>query len=317
MRAEPALVLALAALLDATLGEPPNALHPVVWMGHAIAPLKRLSPRGAARELAIGALYVALISGGFAAAAWVVLQLANGSTWMAFAIQVYLLWSCFALKGLLAAGGRMLGALQAGELGAAREALASLCSRDPAELSSEELAGATIESLSENLSDSVVAPLFYYVLFGVPGAVFYRAANTLDAMVGYRGRYEYLGKVAARLDDALNFVPARLSALCLLATGSLLGMPARRALGIYTRDAALTESPNAGRPMAMAAGLLGVRLDKRCAYTLGAELAAPDGTSLARSLTLVRWAGWLALALLGLALAGWPARALTIELGDG
>jgi adenosylcobinamide-phosphate synthase len=291
--ADAALVLGIAYVLDDQLREPPNALHPVVWMGNAIAPLKRMRPRPPTVELVLGGLYVLAITGGSAALGWALLRLAQHNHWVAIATQVFLLWSCFALKGLWAAGNEMAHALTAADMPRARRALMSLCSRDPSELSPSELMGASIESLSENLSDSVVAPLFYFALLGVPGALFYRAANTLDAMVGYRGRYEYLGKVAARLDDVLNFVPARLTALALAAAGLLLRMPVARGVHVYLRDARNTESPNAGRPMAMAAGLLGVRLDKRDAYVLGAELAAPDGKALAYAMTLISWAGAL------------------------
>ena len=295
--ADPALVLLGACILDATLGEPPNVLHPVVWMGNAIAPLKRLSPASPARALALGTLYVTAVTLGFSFAAWSLIRLAAVHAQMAALLQVFLLWSCFALRGLWRAGAEMADALAAGDLPRARYALGSLCSRDPAALDPRELAGASIESLAENASDSVVAPLFYFALLGVPGAVFYRAANTLDAMVGYRGRFEYLGKTAARLDDLLNVVPARLTALLLLAAGALGRLPLARGLRVCMRDARRTESPNAGWPMAMAAGLLGVRLDKRDAYVLGAELAAPDEPSLRRAIALVRTAGWLAIGL--------------------
>ena len=143
------------------------------------------------------------------------------------------------------------------------------CSRDASALGPAELAGASIESVAENASDSVVAPLFYYAVFGLPGAVVYRAVNTLDAMVGYRGRYEYLGKASARFDDVLNFIPARLTALLLLGAGGVLGGSVARGMAIWRRDGASTESPNAGRPMAVMAGLLGVRLEKAGHYDLG------------------------------------------------
>jgi adenosylcobinamide-phosphate synthase len=148
---------------------------------------------------------------------------------------------------------------------------------------------AAIESLAENLSDSFVAPLFYFVILGVPGALAYRAINTLDAMIGYHGRFEYLGKVAARLDDLVNWLPARLTAYLLALGGALFipeGGPARstggrlsvvfpqegagmRAWQIARRDHAQTESPNAGWPMAAMAGALGVRLEKVGHYVLG------------------------------------------------
>jgi adenosylcobinamide-phosphate synthase len=128
---------------------------------------------------------------------------------------------------------------------------------------------ATIESVAENASDSFVAPLFYYALFGVPGAIAYRAVNTLDAMIGYHGRYEYLGKASARLDDVLNWIPARITALLLVAAGWLTGEAASRGWFIWQRDGSATESPNAGRPMAVMAGLLGVELQKAEHYRLG------------------------------------------------
>jgi adenosylcobinamide-phosphate synthase len=302
--AEAALVLGAAFVLDSTLREPPNTLHPVVWMGHAIAPLKRFRAPPMA-ELAVGALYASLVAGGFAFATWILLQLTSGSPLIAGAIQVYLLWSCFALSSLCAAGEEMARALERDDLARARRALTSLCSRDPGVLSPSELAGATIESLSENASDSVVAPLLYFALLGVPGALFYRVANTLDAMVGYRGRFEYLGKFAARLDDLLNLVPARLTALLLYVVGWPLRLSLRQGLAVCWRDRGRTESPNAGWPMAMAAGLLRVRLDKRDVYTLGAELRAPDVEAVRAAIQLVRAAGVLmvALTLLTLALA--------------
>src|SRR5262249_42349128 len=141
-------------------------------------------------------------------------------------------------------------ALDAGDLRGARAGLPSLCSRDPSALSVAAVTAATIESVAENASDSVVAPLLFFGFFGLPGAAFYRAANTLDAMIGYRGPLERVGKVAARLDDCLNFVPARLTAFLLLAAGAGTGADVARGFATLRRDAARTESPNAGRPMA-------------------------------------------------------------------
>jgi adenosylcobinamide-phosphate synthase len=291
------MVLAVAWCLDATLGEPPARIHPVVWMGWLIAPLKRMRPRGPVREFSLGAMYALGLTCGLAAlthaaqvqlAPWPLVQTA---------FEVYVLFGCFALRGLIAAGADVKGALARHDLGAARRGLASLCSRDASELEAHELAGAAIESLTENLSDSVVAPLFYYACLGLPGVVFYRAANTLDAMVGYHGRFEYLGKVAARLDDLLNLVPARLTALVLAMAGALLRLPLSRGASVWRADRARTESPNAGHPMAMAAGLLGVTLDKRGAYKLGQGLALPGASEIAAAERLTRVGGWLTAAI--------------------
>ncbi len=287
-------VLVLAWLLDARFGEPPAKIHPVVWMGRAIAPLKRVVLQSHAAELAVGGLYAALVIVGFTGIAFATLYLSRALPLLQLAIATYWLWCSFALRGLVRAGSVLREGLERNDLAAARRALGSLCSRDARELSPVELAGAGIESLTENTSDSVIAPLCFFVLFGVPGAVFYRVANTLDAMVGYRGRYEWVGKVAARLDDLLNLVPARLTALLLALAGWVLSKNLINGLRVWWRDAGCTQSPNAGQPMAMAAGLLGVRLDKRDAYVLGADLKAPDVLALHGAEQLVRVTGFLA-----------------------
>src|SRR6267142_1113941 len=166
--------------------------------------------------------------------------------------------------------------LAAGDLDAARAAVGlHLVSRPTATLGPDEVASATIESLAENLTDAVIAPVCFYLLFGLAGAAAYRAVNTADAMLGYRdGALEWFGKLAARLDDVLNFVPARLAALGLLAGAAAAGEDARGALRMLGRDGALTASPNAGRTMAAMAGALGLTLAKRGAYRLGEGRAA-------------------------------------------
>jgi adenosylcobinamide-phosphate synthase len=129
-----------------------------------------------------------------------------------------------------------------------------------------------VQSLAENISDSFVAPLFYFALLGVPGAIAYRAINTLDSMVGYRGQYEALGKASARLDDVANLIPARLTAALLLLAGLLTRCNVAEGWRVFWRDRRKTPSPNGGRPMAMMAGLLGVRLEKKGVYVLGDEI---------------------------------------------
>ncbi len=175
----------------------------------------------------------------------------------------------FALRMLAEAGRSVRLSLEQGDLPAARHALQSLVSRERSELTAEQAGAAAIESLAENLSDSIVAPLLYYTLFGLPGAATYRLFNTFDAMVGYHGQYEYLGKAAARLDDVLNAVPSRLTALLIIALAPLFGGNRLKAWQIWRRDARRTASPNAGHPMAAAAGALGLQLEKVGHYRLG------------------------------------------------
>jgi adenosylcobinamide-phosphate synthase len=262
--------LAVALALDLALGEPPNAVHPVAWLGSAASLILRRAPRtGAVRQLVFGGLVALALPVGCAAlAAWLVAVTAPRPV-VQLAVAVALLKPSFALRGLGEAGERVRRALAAGDLPCARRQLTALCSRDPAALDGPQLAAAAVESLAENTSDSFVAPLFYYAVLGVPGAVCYRAINTLDAMIGYRGHYEYLGKAAARLDDAVNLVPARITAALCVVAAALTGRDAAGARRILARDGGQTESPNAGRPMAAMAGVLGVTLDKPGHYRLG------------------------------------------------
>jgi adenosylcobinamide-phosphate synthase len=270
-----ALVLAYA--VDMAFGEPPNRFHPVAWMGTLVArgrdwalgvrsPLAAGLPLGELGRGAVVALGVPMISAALALGA---LRAAANSPVLLLVVSAVLLKPMFAVRGLRDAAFAVRDALERGALDEARVALGSLCSRPAARLDRAAVVAATIESVAENTSDSVVAPLFFFACFGVPGAVFYRAVNTLDAMIGYHGRFEYVGKTAARLDDVLNFVPARLTALLLLAAGVVAQADVAGGIAILRRDGRRTESPNAGRPMATMAGLLGVKLEKEGAYSLG------------------------------------------------
>jgi adenosylcobinamide-phosphate synthase len=292
-----ALVLALAAILDATLGEPPNALHPVVWIGTAIGWATRVSPmRGRAAPFLAGLTIAVVLPAGAAALTWALLRALEPLPVIRALVSVLLLKSTFSLRALGEAARVVRDALVRGDLLGARRELRSLCSRDASELDPPLISAAVIESIAENASDSLVAPVLYYALFGLPGAVFYRAVNTLDAMIGYRGRYEWIGKASARLDDALNFLPARLTAALLLLAGALYRLDVRGALRILVRDGRRTESPNAGRPMAAMAGLLRVQLEKRGAYALGDPTDAVHPTKIDDAWRVTRAGGWLALA---------------------
>ncbi len=263
-------VLVAAVLVDVLAGELPARVHPVVWIGRVIALGERAGhDRPPPAQLAIGAVLALAIPLFFAVAAWALLAWLAPLPWLQFAAATVLLTSTFAIRELGRAAGAVRTALARGSLADARSGLRSLCSRDASALDEPALVAATVESVAENASDSVIGPLCYYALFGVPGAVFYRAVNTLDSMLGYRGRYEYLGKVSARLDDVVSFVPARLTAAFLLLAGWLVGLDPRRGWRVLARDGRRTASPNAGRPMAAMAGLLGVVLEKPGHYRLG------------------------------------------------
>jgi adenosylcobinamide-phosphate synthase len=263
-------ILSLALLLDLLIGEYPAPLHPVVWMGTLISGLLRLAPAaGWWRQFLFGALLTVGTVSLWTTAAVLIMRYALGPLFLGPLLGALVLKASLALRELGTAAERVRRLIEVDDLPAAREALRALCSRDPSHLDAEALLAAAIQSLAENASDSFVAPLCYYVVLGVPGAIAYRAVNTLDAMIGYRCKFEALGKAAARLDDLANLVPARLTAALLLVAGLLTGSNVRGGWRILRRDGANTPSPNGGRPMAAMAGLLGVRLEKKGAYVLG------------------------------------------------
>ncbi len=300
---ESLLVLGGALLWDRLFGEPPAGIHPVVWMGRVISLCeKRMQRRSPLSQLAQGAAVALGVPALFSLASVVVLTGLADTLWLRVLVSIWLLKSTFAVSALGAAAADVRRALALGDLGAARTALASLCSRDASELDEAAIAGGAVESVAENTADSVVAPLLFYVLFGLPGAIFYRAVNTLDARIGYHGRYEFLGKAAARLDDLLNWVPARLAAGLLLIAGAWQKLDARTGWHILWRDGGRTESPNAGRPMAAMAGLLGVRLEKPGHYALGDATAPVTPETVDLAWRVARSACLLAFAAAALAL---------------
>ena len=299
-----AAALALAWAWDACFGEPRNALHPVAWLGRVLGPVGRIllrlqSPSATSSATSASALSppsppsppsphlphlphslrsnaVAFIAG---AAAWCVLgalcvlgawawqrAALAAPAWLAVPLLALALKPMFAWRMLRDDVAAVGVALQQG-VAPARVRLARLVSRDVSAMPPDELRETALETLSENLSDSVIAPLFWFVLAGLPGAVLYRFANTADAMWGYRGRWEWAGKWAARADDVLSYVPARLTGLALATPRHWRALPAQ---------AAKTPSPNGGWPMGALALRLGVRLRKPDAYALNADAPSPD-----------------------------------------
>lgn len=268
---ESIIILLLALAIDLTVGEYPRLLHPVVGMGKVISLGLRIAPRrGRWAQFIYGAVVVILTIALFALPAYFLLSYLRGLNTVAYiVVAALLLKSTFSLKELRRAALRVKHLLDRGNLNRARVEMKALVSRDTSQLDEPHLVSATVESVAENSSDSFIAPLFYFLLFGLPGAIGYRVVNTLDSMIGYHGEYEYLGKFAARLDDGLNFIPARLSGLLIVAAAYLCRKDGRNAWQVMLRDHGNTESPNAGWPMSAAAGALRTRLEKVGHYRLG------------------------------------------------
>ncbi len=261
-----------ALIIDRVVGEPPARLHPVVWMGRYLGVLgPRMTRWRPAAAFAGGALAWcagALVVAGLAVAG--VDLLVRLPSWLSMPILALLLKPLLAWRMLHDEVAAVESALQR-SLVEGRARLQRLVSRDVSALDATQVRESAIESMAENLNDSVVAPLFWFVLAGLPGAAVYRFANTADAMWGYRGRYEWAGKWAARADDVLSWVPARLTAL-LLCLGTARVPP----FASLRRQARATPSPNGGWPMGAIALLLGVRLGKPGVYVLNADGADCD-----------------------------------------
>jgi adenosylcobinamide-phosphate synthase len=293
-----AFALLIAVALDRAFGEPPNAVHPVAWMGSAIAWGRDWALRPSrVGQFVRGAVVALTLPVVCAALAFVASRVVGRWALLSVVATALLLKPLFAIRALRDAAFLVRDALEVGDVELARARLASLCSRNPSELEPAALIAATVESIAENASDSIVAPFFYFALAGLPGAAFYRASNTLDAMIGYRGRYEWVGKTAARLDDLLNLLPARLTSLLFLLVAPLSGGNVRRGAATLWRDGGHTESPNAGRPMAAMAGLLGIRLEKTGHYALGDATRPIEGGDITRAWRIVSGAAHASAAL--------------------
>lgn len=249
--------------VDALVGDP-RRFHPVAGFGRAATALERRLYRP---DRAAGAVFTA-VAVGVPVAAAVAASVATRRRPLARAALVAAgTWAVLGARTLRREAGHMAGALERADLPAARDRLSHLCGRDPAALDEPELARATVESVAENTSDAVVAPLFWGAVAGLPGLVGYRAVNTLDAMVGHRSaRYARFGMAAARLDDVLNLLPSRLTAALTVAAAPVVHGERAETLRVWRRDGADHPSPNAGHCESAMAGALGVRLGGRNVY---------------------------------------------------
>jgi adenosylcobinamide-phosphate synthase len=255
--------ISAALALDALVGELPEPVHPTVWMGRAISAFER-------RAVGLKSSHARRLAGIVLAAAFPALVYLSARTFLGLtprplrpALGAALISTTLSMRGLAEAAVAVEHELRAGDLERARVEVGEMVGRDTERLSASEVARAAVESVAENASDGVGAPMLYGLLLGAPGALAYKTINTLDSMVGYRkGPYEELGWASARLDDLANLVPARATALGVAAVS---GRPART-LVTARRYGPLTSSPNAGWTEAAFAGALGLRLGGSNAY---------------------------------------------------
>ena len=302
--AQRAVGLLLGVAADAAIGDPGRG-HPVAAFGRLAAQAQRVCY--ADHRLA-GTVYTAALVGGAAAVGGLLERAGRDRAVVQVAGTALATWVVLGGTSLARQGAAMARELDAGDLAAARARLPHLCGRDPAQLDAAGMARASVESIAENTSDAVVAPLVWGAVAGVPGLLAYRAANTLDSMVGYRSpRHLRFGWAAARLDDFANLLPARVAAGLTVLCAPVVGGSAPGAWRAWRCDAAAHPSPNAGQVEAAFAGALEIRLGGRTVYPHGAQQRpvlgdgrTPDAGDLNRGVELSRVVGVVAAALVAL-----------------
>ncbi len=276
-------VLLLAIFLDLLFGEPPAFMHPVVWMGNFInffvsrAPKRHRKPYG---------LYIAAFCAGTALLAGMAIA-SLGSGLPGLIIAAFFLKSAFSIRMLIVSALGIRKDLEGGNIEKVRSDLKTFVGRDTSKLNASQSASAVIESLAESFVDGILAPLFYFLLFGLPGAFVYRMINTLDSMVGYKKEpFKELGYASARLDDIANWVPARLSVLFIFMASIFFGKPLE-SVRTCIRDHGKTASPNSGWSMSAVSGALGVRLEKVGYHVIGVQYGEPQPFHISKAVGIV------------------------------
>lgn len=304
----PAVLLPAVYVADQVAGDPEWFPHPVRLMGWTITTsesLLRPPDHSDRSELLAGAALTAMVvAASYFLTRMTIAEAYRCSKALGWVTEIALGWTCVAARNLEDEAAAVLAALDAGDLSPARSSLARIVGRDTSNLDIHEISRAVIETVAESACDGVVAPLFYMSIGGVPLAMAYKAVNTLDSMIGHADtHYFYFGKAAARLDDAANFVPARLTAFAIVAISRLLNANACDAWKVWLRDGSRHKSPNAGQPESAMAGALGVRLGGGNYYagefvpaeTMGREFPAPQPKHARKAIRIAS-----AVALLGL-----------------
>jgi adenosylcobinamide-phosphate synthase len=256
-------ILILAVIFDLLLGDPGGKYHPVALIGRLISYSEKflykqhVSPKQAFLRGMLAAISVII----FVTVLITLIIYFTKLHYVGVFIQAILLSFAISLRTLVKRGIEIADDLKNKDIGLAKQKLSYIVSRDTEQMLDTDIIRATVETMAENFVDGIVAPLFWFLVFGLPGAFLYRTANTLDAMFGYRNdRYEYFGKFSARLDDVLNFIPARIGGIVLLIAGFCLKLSPYKGMQTWLRYASSHPSPNSGIPEAVIAGMLGLRL---------------------------------------------------------
>lgn len=254
----------IAFVLDLIFGDPQHVIHPVQVIGKFIELLEKILLRKKYKVLAGGILAFLTIGITF----FVCFIISKNIQNPVFAIiEIYLMYTIFSINSLAREGNRVYKILKSGDLEVARKELAYLVSRDTGEMDEKMVIRSTMETISENTVDGIIAPLFYMFLGGLPLAMAYKAINTLDSMVGYKNeKYEKFGKVSARIDDVANFIPARITGILIVVASFVLKYDYKKAFEIFKRDRKNHSSPNSGQSESAVAGALGVQFGGKVSY---------------------------------------------------
>jgi len=274
---ESIVLVGFALLLDFLVGDPKTKYHPTAWMGKLIASLVPFTKSNSARKELLGGILLVSVIVIVVSTLLVVLDVGISlltidivSLIVSIAIGSILLKTTIAIKGMQKHALAVVNAVEEGDLDSARNHLSMIVKRDTKNLDKNHILSGVLESVSENTVDGVTGPLFYYAIFGLPGAFVYRAINTIDSMVGYKTTlFKNVGWFGAKCDTVLNYAPSRLTGFMMILGALILGYNWKESLYIMRRDSGKLESTNAGFPMAALAGALGTRLEKMNYYTIG------------------------------------------------
>ena len=269
------IILLLAVIFDRIIGELPERIHPTVWIGKLIYFLERIfkstNCKNKYRDFLFGSLttVITLLIVGVTAF-FVEKYILLLPFPLNYLIYAFLLSTIIGYKSLFDFCKKPIEYIKNGDLDKAREAVQHIVSRDASKLDEEHVLSAAVESLSENITDSIIGALFYAIIFGLPGAFVYRAINTLDAMIGYKNeKYLWYGKLAARLDDLANFIPSRIAGILLIITAPFYKGSVKKAIYGFLKEGNKVPSPNSGYTMATLANALNITLEKIGYYKLG------------------------------------------------
>lgn len=252
--------------IDLAAGDPHGFPHPVILIGRLIDFLERrlreAFPKTPAGEIAAGAvLWVIVVAASAAAPALILVLCRAVSPWLRLAAESVMCWQILALRSLRDESMKVYRELKKGDIGSARRAVSMIVGRDTERLDADGITRAAVETVAENTADGVIAPLIFLLIGGAPLGLAYKAVNTMDSMLGYVDPpYKYIGLVPAKADDIANYIPARVSALLMLAAGRILGFDAGNGWKVFLRDRYRHASPNSAQTESICAGLLGLRL---------------------------------------------------------